>query len=309
MRIALLFAASVLVAGCSQLSGRQPRATQLTPITPVAQPPDAATTTAPTTTHEPPPRRRPRAGARGAGRRRRSAGSRPPRRSMAPTSGWRCAAAPPPRSVTTSRSPPPSGISCMTDTRHGSAALACLVRPDRSAPAARRCLRRMEGRLGGFRRRQRAGGIGPRRPRPVQSPARVSPLPADRSLSFGDFRCRTDATVLVCVNYARQTAVSATATPASTPIGCTRQSRPAGRHRSAVHLLRPEPVSQRQPSAALAARINSSHSSRNLLRRRTLLDRGRDVLGRAAHLIDPVGQFGGLLGATAPPHRRAPRCP
>ena len=34
MRIALLFAASVLVAGCSQLSGQQPRATQLTPITP-----------------------------------------------------------------------------------------------------------------------------------------------------------------------------------------------------------------------------------------------------------------------------------
>jgi len=32
-------------------------------------------------------------------------------------------------------------------------------------------------------------------------------LPLDKSVSFGDFRCRTDSEALYCVNYAHQSAV------------------------------------------------------------------------------------------------------
>jgi hypothetical protein len=35
---------------------------------------------------------------------------------------------------------------------------------------------------------------------------RGAPLPTDRSLAFGDYRCRTATTTLVCVNYAHRTA-------------------------------------------------------------------------------------------------------
>ena len=52
-----------------------------------------------------------------------------------------------------------------------------------------------------------------------------APLPPDRSLSFGDYRCRSDTTVLVCVNFARQTAVRY-ADDGVQPLGCTRVTPP-----------------------------------------------------------------------------------
>jgi hypothetical protein len=52
-----------------------------------------------------------------------------------------------------------------------------------------------------------------------------APLPVDRSVSFGDFRCRTDTSALVCVNFARQTAVSYSDAGIDT-FGCARQSAP-----------------------------------------------------------------------------------
>jgi hypothetical protein len=53
-----------------------------------------------------------------------------------------------------------------------------------------------------------------------------APLPPDRSLSFGDFRCRTDSTALVCANFAHQTAVRYTDAGIDT-YGCTRVQKPA----------------------------------------------------------------------------------
>ena len=50
-------------------------------------------------------------------------------------------------------------------------------------------------------------------------------LPTDRSLSFGDFRCRTDTSTLICVNYANRTAVRYDDAGIET-YGCTRESSP-----------------------------------------------------------------------------------
>ena len=47
-------------------------------------------------------------------------------------------------------------------------------------------------------------------------------LPYDRSLSFGDYRCRTDETALFCVNYAHQSAVRFSAGGIDT-YACARQ--------------------------------------------------------------------------------------
>ena len=50
-------------------------------------------------------------------------------------------------------------------------------------------------------------------------------LPYDRSLSFGDYRCRTDETALFCVNYAHQSAVRFSAGGIDT-YACARQLTP-----------------------------------------------------------------------------------
>ncbi len=53
-------------------------------------------------------------------------------------------------------------------------------------------------------------------------------FPPGKSLSFGDYRCRTDETVLVCVNYAHHSAVRLSADGVDT-YACARQvSPPAG---------------------------------------------------------------------------------
>ncbi|MBU3752160.1 MAG: hypothetical protein FGM52_17240 [Mycobacterium sp.] len=51
------------------------------------------------------------------------------------------------------------------------------------------------------------------------------PLPVGGSLSFGDFRCRADTAALICVNYARQTAVRYSDDGIDT-YGCSRQMPP-----------------------------------------------------------------------------------
>jgi hypothetical protein len=52
-----------------------------------------------------------------------------------------------------------------------------------------------------------------------------APLPPGGSVSFGDFRCRSDATALICVNYARKSGVRYSDDGVGT-FGCTRQSPP-----------------------------------------------------------------------------------
>ena len=53
-----------------------------------------------------------------------------------------------------------------------------------------------------------------------------APLPPGGSVSFGDFRCRTDAGTLVCINYSHHTGVRYSDDGIDT-FGCTRQSPPS----------------------------------------------------------------------------------
>lgn len=100
----------------------------------------------------------------------------------------------------------PSGTSCMTDTRRAGGDLACLVDLTDPPSAPPDIYGAWKGGWVDF------DGISVKVGSAHADPGRFAvgqgaPLPPDRSLSFGDFRCRTDSSVLVCVNYARQTAV------------------------------------------------------------------------------------------------------
>ena len=218
MRIALLFAASVLVAGCSQLSGNPPHPTQLTPITPSRTAGSASpTSSSASATSSPAPE---------------------PGAPIAEAIRWVEAAGPVDSAdfhvalrggTTTSLGDDvafttPSGTSCMTDTRHASPALSCLVNLTDPPPQPADVYGAWKGGWVDF-----DGGVvqvGSAHGDPGRFGAgQGSPMPADRSLSFGDFRCRTDTSALVCVNFARQTAVYYSDAGIDT-FGCARQSSP-----------------------------------------------------------------------------------
>lgn len=132
--------------------------------------------------------------------------------------------------------------------------------PGRPATGSAGHLRGLEGRLGEFRRRRSAYRVPPGDPGRFAA-GQGAPLPPDRSLSFGDYRCRTDASALVCVNYARQTAVRYS-DDGIDAYGCTRQTPPAPAW-DRVRLLSAEPFTAARlsatKSAALAALSNASH--------------------------------------------------
>ena len=206
MRIAVLLAASALVAGCTSQQDSQSRSTQLTPISPSrtvgSSMPNTSKSGTPTTGSAAMSTAAPAASA-----------------TVAEAIAW-VESAPPVDgadfgvALRNGTSTPlgedvafttPSGTSCMTDTRR-SPALACLV--DLAYPPAQ-----PPGIYGVWK-----GGWVDFDGASVQvgsahgDPGRFSvgqgpPLPEAGSLSFGDFRCRSDATVLVCVNFARQTGV------------------------------------------------------------------------------------------------------
>ena len=219
MRIAVLFAASLLVAGCSQISGTPPRATQLTPITQ----------------------------SRAAGSISATGTSQPGTSSSAPTPGapvaeaidWVEAAGPVDGAdfrvalragTTTSLGEDvafttPSGISCMTDAKHGSPGLACLVNLVDPPPQPADVYGAWKGGWVDFD--GDSVEVGSAHGDPGRFAAgQGAPLPVDRSLSFGDFRCRTDTSALVCVNFARRTAVYYSDAGIDT-FGCARQSTPS----------------------------------------------------------------------------------
>lgn len=119
----------------------------------------------------------------------------------------------------------PSGTSCMTDVRRAAAGLACLVNLADPPPAPADVYGVWKGGWVDF------DGTAVRIGSAHGDPGRFAagqgpPLPPDRSLSFGDFRCRTDTSTLVCVNYARQTAVRYSDAGIGA-YGCTRQTPPA----------------------------------------------------------------------------------
>jgi hypothetical protein len=225
MRIALLFAASVLVAGCAGQQGNQSRPTQLTPISPSR----TAETAAPGT----------------------GTSSATTTRSSVASTAAPDASAPIGEAITWVESAPPvdgadfrvalrngtstplgedvafttpSGTSCMTDTRRGSAALACLVDLTAPPPQPPDIYGVWKGGWVDF------DGAGVQVGSAHGDPGRFSvgqgpPLPEGGSLSFGDFRCRSDATALVCVNFARQTGVRYS-DDGIDAYGCTRQTPP-----------------------------------------------------------------------------------
>lgn len=198
MRIAVVLTASLLVAGCSGGTGGQARQTELTPITP------SRTATSPSTTT--------------------SATSATP----APTPGVPIAeavtwveAAPPidaaqyhialRSGVTTDLGDDiafttPAGTTCMTDAKHGSPALACLVDLTDPPPRPPDVYGQWKGGWVDFDGATVQVGSGHGDPGRFAS-GQGRELPYDASLSFGDYRCRTDSGALVCVNYAHHSAV------------------------------------------------------------------------------------------------------
>ena len=210
----VVFAASALLAaGCSGDSG-QARHTQLTPITPSR----TATTTSATSTTS----------------------------SAAPAAGvpiaevikWVAAAAPvdaaqyhvalrPGSTVQLGDDvafTTPSGTTCMTDAKHGTPGLACLVDLTDPPPQPPDVYGVWKGGWVDF------DGAGVQVGSAHGDPGRFSngqgpELPYDRSLSFGDYRCRTDETALFCVNYAHQSAVRFSAGGIDT-YACARQLTP-----------------------------------------------------------------------------------
>ena len=118
----------------------------------------------------------------------------------------------------------PFGTQCMTDHRRSASDLACLVAltdPPKAPPDVYGVWKGGWVDFDGSVVR-----IGSAHGDPGRFAAGQGvPLPSDRSLSFGDYRGRTDTTVLVCVNFARQTAVRY-ADDGVRPLGCTRVTPP-----------------------------------------------------------------------------------
>jgi hypothetical protein len=234
MRIAVMIVASALVAGCSQQPAGSPGSTELTPITPSrtagapATPPTTPTTNPTTTTGK--ASSSPSA----------SAAARAPE-SDAPVQevvGW-VEAGPPVdgadfrvalrNGITTNLDgdtafTTASGISCMTEGTRVAGGLACLVDLIDPPPQPPDVYGVWKGGWVDF------DGAGVRVGSAHGDPGRFSagqgpPLPVGGSLSFGDFRCRTDTAALVCVNYANQTAVRYSEDGIDA-YGCTRQTPP-----------------------------------------------------------------------------------
>lgn len=219
MRIAVLLTASLLVAGCSGATGGQAKQTQLTPITPSRAGTSSSATTSATsaTTATPAP-----------------PGGVP----IAEAITW-IEAGPPidaaqyhialRGSVTTDLGDDiafttPAGTTCMTDAKHGSPGLACLVEFTNPPPRPQDIYGQWKGGWVDF-----DGGsvqVGSAHGDPGRfANGQGTELPYDTSLSFGDYRCRTDANALLCVNYAKQSAVRLSADGADA-YACARQVTP-----------------------------------------------------------------------------------
>lgn len=225
MRIAVLIAATVLVAGCSRIPAAPPGPPQLTPITPsrttASTPNIAPSSSTPTST---------------------APGSAAPQPGAPVGAAIAWVEAGPPvdgadfRVALRGGTSTPlgddiafttaSGISCMTESKRGSADLACLVDLRTPPPAPPDVYGVWKGGWVDF------DGASVRVGSAHGDPGRFSagqgpPLPLGGSLSFGDFRCRADSTTLVCVNYTTRTAVRYS-DDGIEPFGCTRQTPPAG---------------------------------------------------------------------------------
>lgn len=118
----------------------------------------------------------------------------------------------------------PFGASCMTDTKRVAGGLACLVNLVDPPPQPPDIYGAWKG--GWVDYDGSSVRVGSAHGDPGRfSAGQGAPLPAGGSLSFGDFRCRTDSTALVCANYANKTAVRYS-DDGIDAYGCTRQTPP-----------------------------------------------------------------------------------
>lgn len=118
----------------------------------------------------------------------------------------------------------PFGASCMTDTKRVAGGLACLVNLVDPPPQPPDVYGAWKG--GWVDYDESSVRVGSAHGDPGRfSAGQGAPLPAGGSLSFGDFRCRTDSTALVCANYANKTAVRYS-DDGIEAYGCTRQTPP-----------------------------------------------------------------------------------
>ena len=198
MRMAVLIAASLLVAGCSQ-SVRQPDRTDNTdsrPHSSLGRPPRAPTSTKPA---QPPSPGAPFADVITwieAGAAADSANYHVATRDGATTQLGDDVA------FTT-----PSGkTNCMTDSKYSDGALACLV--DLADPPPRPQDAYGEWKGGWVDYDGTSVAVGSVHGDPGRFTAGTGPeLPYGQVLAFGDYRCRVDTVGLYCANYARQSAV------------------------------------------------------------------------------------------------------
>ncbi len=219
MRIARSLAASLLVAGCiaacSSSTGGQAHPTALTPITP-SRTGGSTSASAPTSTLAAPPTGVP----------------------IAQAITWIEAGAPVDSAqyhvalrggVSTDLGDDvafttPAGTTCMTDAKHNAAGLACLVDLTNPPPQPPDTYGQWKGGWVDYDGANVLVGSAhgdPGRFGTGQGPE----LPLDKSVSFGDFRCRTDSEALYCVNYAHQSAVRMAADGVDT-YACAQQATP-----------------------------------------------------------------------------------
>ncbi|GAY16027.1 hypothetical protein MSZK_27530 [Mycobacterium sp. shizuoka-1] len=118
----------------------------------------------------------------------------------------------------------PGGTTCMTDAKHGSPALACLAELTDPPPRPPDVYGQWKGGWVDFDGATVQVGSGHGDPGRFAN-GQGRQLPYDVSLSFGDYRCRTDAAALLCVNYAKQSAVRLSADGVDA-YACARQVTP-----------------------------------------------------------------------------------
>ena len=222
MQIARLLAASLTVAGCvaacSNSTGGQAHPTALTPITP-SRTGGSTSATAPTSTLAAPPTGVP----------------------IAQAITWIEAGAPVDAAqyhvalrgaVTTDLGDDvafttPAGTTCMTDAKHNAAGLACLVGLTNPPPQPPDIYGQWKG--GWVDYDGATVLVGSAHGDPGRFATGQGPeLPLDKSVSFGDFRCRTDSEALYCVNYAHQSAVRMAAEGVDTYACAQQVTPPAG---------------------------------------------------------------------------------
>jgi hypothetical protein len=205
MRIAVVVAASLLVAGCSHTVGGRSEQTQTTPA---SKPPVASAA--------------PGAGA-----------------AISEVIAWIEAAHPadPARYHTATRdgagtqlgsdiavTATAGKVSCMTDSKHTGGALACLVQLTNPPPRPDTAYGDWKGGWVDFDGNNLQVGSARADPGPFIN-GNGPELANGDSLSFGDYRCRADQAGLFCVNYAHQSAVRF-ATDGIQPFGCLRSVPP-----------------------------------------------------------------------------------